>query len=139
MRPILCTCVVLAAAGAATALSAPTVDARGPTQVPVHPGSARLRGPTECAKGALVHVVATGRRIADVTFYFDNKRVKFLTVPNQPGGRWTLPIRVRALAFGTHWVKARFDFVPASRTSARTLRISFSHCHRSAVSRRLRG
>jgi len=75
-----------------------------------------------------VHVIATGRRIADVTFYFDNKRVKFLTVPNQPGGRWTLPIRVRALAYGPHRVQARFRFVSASKTLPRTLRLTFDRC-----------
>jgi hypothetical protein len=112
----------------AGAVSAPTADARVPTQAAVHPGSARLRGPTGCATRALVHVTATGRRIADVTFYFDSKRVKFLTVPNQPGGRWTLPIRVRALAHGSHRVQARFRFVTASMTVPRTLRLTFQRC-----------
>lgn len=133
MRSILCAGIVLVATCTATA------GASVHTQKPVHPGSATLRGPSGCPTREVVHMTVTGRGIADVIFYFDNKRVKFLAVPNQPGGRWTLPIRIHAVAFGTHRVQARIDFLPATRTSSRTLRLSFNRCHPAAVPPRLTG
>jgi hypothetical protein len=86
-----------------------------------------MSGPSGCRSG-LVHVTVTGVSIADVTFYLDNLKVKVLAVPNQTGGRWTLPIRLRYLAFGSHRVQARIDFVVASGTPSRTLRLSFARC-----------
>jgi hypothetical protein len=98
-----------------------------------------LRGPSGCPTADLVHATVTGRGIADVTFYLDNKRVKFLAVPNQPGGRWALPIRIHALAFGTHRVYARIEFLPATRTLPRTLRLSLSRCRPIVIPPRLTG
>jgi hypothetical protein len=84
-------------------------------------------------------VTVTGRGIADVTFYVDGKRLKFLAVPNLSGGRWALPIRIHRFAFGTHRVRARIRFLPATLTAARTLRMSFSVCRSAAVPPRFTG
>jgi hypothetical protein len=133
MRSILCTCVVLAAAYPAVAV------ASVPAQTPAPPGDATARGPSGCPSSEQVYVTVTGTSIADVTFYFDGKRVKFLPVPNQPGGRWALPIRINRIAFGTHRVQVRIEFLMATGTPPRTLRLSFNRCHPAVVPPRLTG
>jgi hypothetical protein len=86
-----------------------------------------------------VHVTVTGRGIANVTFYVDNKRVKLLAVPNQRGRRWTLSIRKHDFDFGSHRVQARIRFLPATLTRGRTLRVSFNLCPPAVVPPRLTG
>jgi hypothetical protein len=97
------------------------------------PGTALLRGPSGCARSDVVAASVTGKRIATVTFYIDNKKVKTLHKANR-GSRWVLSMRIRRLAFGTHRVRARVVFAKSSRTPAKTLPLSFSHC-RSATAR----
>lgn len=132
MRSILWAGAILAATSTAAAASVST-------QTTAPPGDATLRGPSGCPTSGVVYATVTGRSIADVTFYFDGKRVKFLAVPNQPGGRWALPMRIHRFAFGTHHIQARIAFIVASGTPPRTLRLSFSHCHPAAVPPRLTG
>ena len=132
MRSILCAGVILAATCTAAVASVPT-------QTSVPPGDARLRGPSGCPSSDEVYVTVTGTSIADVTFYVDAKRVKFLAVPNQPGGRWALPIRIRRFAFGSHRVQARIAFLMAAATPPRTLRLSFNRCRPATVPPRLTG
>jgi hypothetical protein len=101
----------------------------------VRPGSAKLSGPSGCARATrTVAATVTGRRIVKVTFSIDGKRVKTLTKANGKGGRWTLPIAVRKLGVGTHRVTVTVRFASSSRTKAKTLRFSFSRC-RTAVAR----
>jgi hypothetical protein len=101
----------------------------------VRPGSAKLSGPSGCARTTrTVAATVTGRRIVKVTFSIDGKRVKTLTKANGKGGRWTLPIAVRKLSVGTHRVTVTVQFASSSQTKAKTLRFSFSRC-RTAVAR----
>jgi hypothetical protein len=97
------------------------------------PGTALLRGPSGCARSDVVAASVTGKRIATVSFYVDNKKVKTLHQPNR-GSRWVLSMRMRRLAFGTHRVRARVVFARSSRTRTKTLPLSFSRC-RSAAAR----
>jgi hypothetical protein len=99
----------------------------------VRPGTALLRGPSGCARSDVVAASVTGKRIATVTFYVDNKKVKTLHKANR-GSRWVLSMRIHRLAFGTHRVRARVVFAKSSRTGAKTLPLSFSRC-RSATAR----
>ena len=95
----------------------------------VRPGSAKLSGPSGCARTTrTVAATVTGRRIVKVTFSIDGKRVKTLTKANGKGGRWTLPIAVRKLSVGTHRVTVTVQFASSSQTKAKTLRFSFSRC-----------
>jgi hypothetical protein len=99
----------------------------------VRPGTAKLRGPSGCPTTTAVAATVTGRQIAKVTFYVDNKKVKTLTHANKSGGRWVLPMNVRRFAFGTHRVTVRIQFTRSSQTKSRTLRMSFSRCRPSVV------
>jgi hypothetical protein len=95
--------------------------------VRVRPGNAKLTGPTACATADVVVARVTGKRIARVTFYVDNKKVKTLRKPNR-GSTWALSMRLRGLQYGAHRVKARVEFAPSSQTKPKTLPISFSRC-----------
>jgi hypothetical protein len=95
--------------------------------VRVRPGSARIIGPTACATSDVVVARVTGKQIARVTFYVDNKKVKTLSKPNR-GATWALSMRLRGLQYGAHRVKARVEFAPSSQTKPKTLPISFSRC-----------
>jgi hypothetical protein len=99
----------------------------------VRPGSAKVSGPTGCARSDVVAASVSGRRIVKVTFYVDNKKVKTLHKANR-GSRWVLSMRIRRLAFGSHRVRAKVEFAKSSQTKARTLPLSFSRC-RSAAAR----
>jgi hypothetical protein len=98
----------------------------------VRPGSARLSGPSGCARSDVVAASVSGRRIVRVTFYVDNKKVKTLNRANR-GNRWVLSIRIRGLAFGSHRVRAKIEFAKSSQTKAKTLPLSFSRCHSAAT------
>jgi hypothetical protein len=93
----------------------------------VRPGTARLIGPTACPTADVVVARVTGRSIARVTFYVDNRKVKTLRKPNR-GSTWILSLRVRGLNYGVHRVKARVEFTRSSATKPKTMPISFSRC-----------
>jgi hypothetical protein len=130
---------------AGTAPSSATSPASGqPPQIAVsparvRPGSARLSGPTGCPTTSAVAATVTGRRIAKVTFFVDNKKVKTLTHSNASGGRWVLPMNVRRFAFGTHRVRVTVQFASDSQTRARTLRLSFNRCRPAIVTPKFTG
>jgi hypothetical protein len=98
----------------------------------VRPGTAKLVGPSACPTADVVVARVTGRSIARVTFYIDNRKVKTLHKPNR-GSTWMLSLRVRGLNHGTHRVKARVEFARSSQTKPRTLPMSFSRCGGGAV------
>jgi hypothetical protein len=116
------------AVGAASA-AAPQI-AVSPSRV--RPGTARLIGPSACSTADVVVARVTGRSIARVTFYVDNRKVKTLRKPNR-GSTWMLSLRVRGLDYGVHRVKARVEFARSSETKPRTMPISFSRCGGGAV------
>jgi hypothetical protein len=117
------------AATAASPAAAPQI-AVSPSRV--RPGTARLIGPTACPTADVVVARVTGRSIARVTFYVDNRKVKTLRKPNR-GSTWILSLRVRGLNHGVHRVKARVDFTRSSATKPKTMPISFSRCGGGAV------
>jgi hypothetical protein len=104
----------------------------------VSAGSANLRGPSGCPTTNVVAATVSGKRIVKVTFYLDGKKVKTLTKPNK-GGRWTLPMNVRRMAYGSHRLQAKVQFSKASGTKAKTLRLSFSRCGGAAAQPKFTG
>lgn len=100
----------------------------------VRPGSAKLVGPSGCARTTrTVAATVTGRQIIKVTFSVDGRKVKTLTKANAKGGRWTLPISVRRLGVGTHRVTVTVQFKKSSQTKTKTLRLSFNRCSAAPV------
>jgi hypothetical protein len=95
------------------------------------PGAAKISGPSGCV-GTKFHVTVTGKHIRKVMFRLDRKVVKTLTRPNA-GKAFRLPVvRSGRLGRGTHRVTATTTFTRASGTRARTLRVVFQVCSRSA-------
>jgi hypothetical protein len=116
--------------GSATTGSSPQTSPSPQIQVSpeiVRPGSAVLHGPKGCPDTNAVAATVTGKRIAKVTFYVDNKKVKTLTKPNKGGG-WSLSVNMRKIAYGGHRVVAKVEFTKSSGTKAKTLRLSFNRC-----------
>jgi hypothetical protein len=101
-------------------------------------GTARLRGPSGCVKGKFKATVR-GSRISRVTFFVDGKRFKRLTAPTGEGSRFTVRINPKGRGFGVHRVTARVEFVEASQTKTRTLRLSFQRCKKQVVKPRFTG
>jgi hypothetical protein len=95
-------------------------------------GTAAIRGRTGC-EGNPFKVVVTGRQIESVTFAMDGKVIRRLTKPNS-ASRYSLAVNPRKLRLGVHRVVARTIFRKQSGTKARTLRVTFSKCARSARS-----
>lgn len=99
---------------------------------PGSPGTTpRLRGPTRCVN-APFSVRATGRGIAQVTFYVDGKRRS--TVKARPG-RTVFSLRVNPSRYSSrvHRVIARISYTAASGRPARTLRVVYQRCARAGV------
>jgi uncharacterized repeat protein (TIGR01451 family) len=101
-------------------------------------GTARLRGPSGCVKGPFKATVR-GSRIARVTFFVDGKRFKRITAPTGEGSKFTVSISPKRRGFGVHRVTARVEFVAASQTKTRTLRLSFQRCKKQVVRPRFTG
>jgi hypothetical protein len=95
-------------------------------------GTAAIRGRTGC-EGNPFKVVVSGRQIQSVTFAMDGKVIRRLTKPNSASA-YSLPVNPRKLRVGIHRVVARTIFRKQSGTKARTLRVTFSKCARSARS-----
>ena len=89
--------------------------------------------PAGCPTTNAIAATVTGKRIAKVTFFVDNKKVKTLHQANR-GNRWVLSMRIKRLAFGSHRVRAKVEFAKSSQTKPKTLPLSFSRC-RSAAAR----
>jgi hypothetical protein len=99
-------------------------------------GRARLRGPSGCVQGPFTATVR-GRRIARVTFYRDGKKIKTI---NARRGQRVFRVRIKpGKAVGIHRVTARIRFRAASRTRARTLRLSYQRCRQQVVRPRFTG
>jgi hypothetical protein len=98
----------------------------------VRPGSARVTGPRRCSTSDVVVARVLGRRIARVTFYVDNKKVKTLNRANR-GRNWVLSVRIPGLKHGTHRVLARVVFTRSSQTRPRTLPLSVAVCSSAPV------
>ncbi len=94
---------------------------------PVAKGSARLRGSVGCVTTRYAIASVSGSQISKVTFYVNGKKAKTLTKPNS-GNRYTLRYRTRSLKVGSYRVRARVEFVAASQTSPRNLRLQFARC-----------
>jgi hypothetical protein len=62
-----------------------------------------------------------------VTFYVDSTKVKTLRKANR-GSNWVLSLRMHALKYGVHRVRARVEFAKSSQTKPKTLPVSFSRC-----------
>jgi uncharacterized repeat protein (TIGR01451 family) len=100
-------------------------------------GTARLSGPSGCVKKAF-NATVRGRRIAKVTFYVDGS--KRATIKARTGQRtFKYKVRPNGLGRGVHRVTARVQFVAASETKSRTLRLSFQRCARQVVTPRFTG
>jgi hypothetical protein len=118
----------------------PLVAGSAPSAVPqvavspvrVRAGTAKVTGPKACPTADVVVARVTGRSIARVTFFVDNRKVKTLRGPNR-GRTWLLSMRLRGLKYGAHRVKARVEFAPSSQTRPKTLPVSFSRCRSGAV------
>ncbi len=99
-------------------------------------GRARLRGPSGCVRGPFTATVR-GRRILHVTFIRDGKRIKRIIARS---GQRVFRVRIKpGAAVGVHRVTARIRFRAASRTRARTLRLSYQRCRRQVVQPRFTG
>jgi|SRR5215211_1094299 len=91
----------------------------------VAPGTARIAGARTCPTTAFLARV-TGRRIRQVTFTIDGRRLG--TVRRADAiGRWKIRVNPRGLRTGTHRVRARVQFVSGAG-NARTLTMSFRTC-----------
>jgi hypothetical protein len=101
-------------------------------------GTARLRGPSGCVKGKF-RATVRGSRIARVTFFVDGKRVKRITANSEAKKSFTLKVNPKGRGFGVHRVTARVEFVAASQTKTRTLRLSFQRCRKQVVKPRFTG
>ena len=99
------------------------------------PGRARLIGATGC-RGKAFNVRVVGRQMAAVTFRLDGKVVKRV---NRSSARYTLRINPLKLSVGVHRLVATVRFNRASRSRARTLRLSFQRCARALQAPRFTG
>jgi hypothetical protein len=100
-------------------------------------GTARLRGPSGCARRPFEARVS-GRQISRVTFWLDGRRAERVVAK---GGQTAFALRVdpRKVAKGVHRVRARVVFEAESRTAPRTLRLSFQRCARQVVTPQFTG
>jgi uncharacterized repeat protein (TIGR01451 family) len=98
-------------------------------------GRARLRGPSGCVRKAF-RASVRGRAIATVRFYVDGRLVKKFTGTRS---RYSIKVRPRGLGLGRHRIVARVTFAASSKTSPRTLRLTFRRCAKQAVSPRFTG
>ena len=100
-------------------------------------GAARLRGPSGCVAKRFTASVR-GRQIQHVTFFVDGRKVK--RVDAKRGQRvFKLGVSPARFGKGIHRVNARVVFKAASRTSAKTLRLSFQRCARQVTAPRFTG
>jgi hypothetical protein len=90
-------------------------------------GSARISGTVGCAAGTYAVSSVRGSQIRRVTFFVNGKKVQTLTKPNA-GTQYRYRARTTSLKFGTYKVRARVEFVTASGTKAKDLRLTYSRC-----------
>ena len=90
-------------------------------------GTARISGTVGCATAQYASASVAGNQIRRVTFYVNGKKVKTLTKKNA-GSTYRLRYRVKSLKVGAYKVRARVEFVTASGTKAKDLKLQFSRC-----------
>lgn len=115
-----------AAAQAAQAV-APAQQVKGVVATSPQVGTARLRGPSACPRTRVVAATVTGRQIRRVTFYVGGRKVRTVSRADARG-RWTLSLPTANLRLGLTQVDARVEFVTASQTRTRTLRVGITRC-----------
>jgi hypothetical protein len=79
-----------------------------------------------------------GRRIAQVVFRLDGRRLEALSAPNR-GNTFYVRINPRLLPLGVHRVTAAVRFNRSTRTRSRTLQLSFQRCARRLQAPRFTG
>jgi hypothetical protein len=90
-------------------------------------GTARISGTVGCAAGTFAVSSVRGSQIKRVTFFVNGKKVQTLTKPNA-GTQYRYRARTTSLKFGSYKVRARVEFVTASGTKAKDLRLTYSRC-----------
>ena len=95
-------------------------------------GSSRLRGPSGCA-GRTVKATVKGRRIAQVTFLLDGRKVKVVQ------GAGSYSVKSSTLKAGVHRIKARVTYESASATKSRTHLVTFQRCIKRKIEPRFAG
>jgi hypothetical protein len=95
-------------------------------------GSSRLRGPSGCA-GRTVKATVKGRRIAQVTFLLDGRKVKVVQ------GAGSYSVKSSTLEAGVHRIKARVTYESASATKSRTHLVTFQRCIKRKIEPRFAG
>ena len=96
--------------------------------VTVRPGTARLSARTGCVGRAFTARVR-GRAIRAVDFFLDGRKVRIVTRRDRRGA-FSLRIDPRRMPAGAHRLTARARFQRASRTRAKTMRLTFLRCQR---------
>jgi glucose-6-phosphate isomerase len=106
-----------------------------PTQVvspaAVVSGRSALFGPKRCVTRNFVASV-TGRQIAKVQFYINNRLVATRT--KRVNGRFSYLVKAGSLSFATKKLTAKVTYVAAAKTKAKTMSFTFSRCAKAAVS-----
>lgn len=126
-------------AGSSRTAQAPSASlAQYQEVLPVVAGTARLRAPSGCLRGATFRARVTGSNIAQVVFRLDGRVIRRLT---RTGTVRTLAttIRTRTLSRGTHRITATITFRPETGLRARTLRVSVVRCARRNVAPKFTG
>jgi uncharacterized repeat protein (TIGR01451 family) len=103
----------------------------------VSPGVARLAGPGGCI-GRSFSARVSGSKIARVVFTIDGRRVKTLRKPNK-GKSFVLSVNPRKYRVGKHRLVAKVTFTAASKTRAKTMRLTFFRCSRKVAPPRFTG
>jgi uncharacterized repeat protein (TIGR01451 family) len=101
-------------------------------------GAAKLSGPSKCVSKAFVAKV-TGKRIKKVVWSVDGKKYKTFNAKTSQATRATLRINPDRFGKGVHRLSARITFETASRTPARTLRMTFQQCAKQIIAPKFTG
>ena len=91
-------------------------------------GTARIAGATGCQRKAF-KVRVRGTQIRKVVFTIDGRRV---TKVSRSGGVYTITIDPMKYRPGSHLVQAKATFRASSNTRAKTMRLRFARCIRTA-------
>jgi uncharacterized repeat protein (TIGR01451 family) len=101
-------------------------------------GAAKLSGPSACVSKKFVARVA-GKRIKSVTWFIDGKKVKTFTSKTGEAAKTTFSVDPGRYGKGVHRLQAKITFHTASRTPAKTLRMTFQRCARQVVAPQFTG
>jgi hypothetical protein len=93
-------------------------------------GSARLAGASGCQRKAF-KVTVRGNEIRKVSFKIDGKSVKKVSA-SASGKAFSITIDPSKFKPGSHLVTAKATFSAASNTKAKTMKVRFARCVRTA-------